>query len=129
MDDGNYLTGAHLAKATLAQHAVHAERLVRDGLRLQPLPLQVSMEVHTPRELPKGLVRQARLHRLHARREEVLVAVGQLVAGGQLQPELRKRKALLAVRPAHELLLNRVRQLHARLARLDLIAFGRFEEL
>jgi len=37
-----YLTGAHLAEAALSEHPVHAKRFVGDGLRLKPLPLQVS---------------------------------------------------------------------------------------
>lgn len=38
---GANLTGANLAKAAFAQHPVHAEGLVRDGLTLEPLPLQI----------------------------------------------------------------------------------------
>ena len=53
---------SHLAKAALAQHAVHAERLVGDLRPLQPLPLQVPVEVLGLGELLERVAAEVLLH-------------------------------------------------------------------
>ena len=67
------LAGAHLAEAALAQHAVHPERLVGDRRPLQPLPLQIAVEVLRLAELLERLPTEVLLH-LRVRTARIVIS-------------------------------------------------------
>lgn len=87
------------------------------------------MEVHGTRKVSERLPGQTCLHSLDAGREQVLVAVGELVAGGGVHRRLRQRDAVVAVGALHELLLDGGGQLDALLVRLHLVALRHLQEL
>lgn len=68
----DYLTSTNFSKSALPQYSIHSEGVLRDRLRLQPLPLQVPVEVHGPLEFGEGTPCQEALDASYAFAEYVL---------------------------------------------------------
>lgn len=75
------MASTNLPKTTFAQHAIHPKRFVRDGLRFEPLPLQVAVKVHRLGEFNERFACQIGSDRLDETVEQISVgAIVQLLA-------------------------------------------------
>lgn len=123
-----YLTCTHFTKSSLPEYPIHSKSLIGNRLRLQPLPLQIPMEVHGARKVSKRLSSQTSPNRLYTRREQVLMTISQLITSRDDHRHLRQGDALVAVRTLHEFLLDGGGELVTLLVRLHFVSFRHLEE-